>query len=114
MCLSARGLVAEMPLASLSSAVFLCRLLAFFAWLRGQLGQQERQLDVLEGSENGYQVKCLKDVADMLIAPASRLGVTEAKDVLAQHQQFTGGWPGDGGGHVQQCGLACAGRAHEG
>src|SRR5205823_7591270 len=32
---------------------------------------------------------------------------------LAQHQQLTGGWPIDRRNHVQQCGLAGPGWAHQ-
>src|SRR6185369_17534276 len=82
--------------------------------LSGELGEQKRQFDILEGGQHGYQVESLEDVADVLVAPARRLSVAEAKDVLAQYQQLATGWPVDGSNHVQQRGLARARRPHEG
>src|ERR1022692_1259826 len=58
------------------------------ALLRGQFGQQQRQFHVLKGGEHGNQIKGLKDVADLLIAPAGNLRVAKAENILPLHQQF--------------------------
>ena len=49
----------------------------------------------------------------MLVAPARRLRIAEAENVLAQHQQFARGRPVDGRDHVQQRRLARARRPHQ-
>ena len=49
-----------------------------------------------------------------VVAPVGGLGIAEAKNVLAQHQQLAGGRAVDGGDHIQQRGLARTGRPHQG
>src|SRR3982074_248521 len=83
------------------------------ALLRIQLGQQQGQLHVFKGSQNRNQVKRLKHIPDVFVAPAGGLRVVEAEDVLSLYQQFTLGRPVDGRNHVQQGGLTRAGRTHE-
>ena len=61
-----------------------------FATLLGiELGEQQGEFHVFEGGEHGDQIESLENVSDMLIAPVGRLGVAEAEDILAQHEQIT-------------------------
>src|SRR5581483_381328 len=59
------------------------------------------------------QIEGLKDVADVLVAPACNLGVAEAEDILSLHQQFAGSGPINRGDHVEQRRLARSGRPHQ-
>ena len=79
-----------------------------------ELGQQQRQLDVLKRSEHGNQVVHLENESDMARAPLGELAAGHVRDLVA----------GDGNaafrGHVQaaeeieQRSLAGAAGAHEG
>src|SRR5919109_4664473 len=83
------------------------------ALLRVEPGQQQRELDILKRREHRNQIKCLKNVADMLIAPARRLRIIEAENIFTEHQQFASRRPVDGGDHIQQSRLSGAGWPHK-
>jgi hypothetical protein len=79
-----------------------------------QVGQQERQLDVLEGRQDGDEVVELEDEPDVVGAPAGRLGVGHPADVLAADLDVARGGRIQAGDEVQQRRLARAGRSHQG
>src|SRR5919205_408567 len=58
-----------------------------------EVGQQERQLDVLEGGQDGDQVVELEDEADVVGPPSGRLGVGHPADILAVDLDLAAGRP---------------------
>src|SRR5439155_7462585 len=64
-----------------------CRMLQ--ALLLLQVRQLQRQLDVLDGIQDGNQVERLKDEADVLVAPPGDPSVRQRAQILAQHQNLT-------------------------
>src|SRR5579871_842980 len=83
------------------------------ALLRGEFGQQQRQLDVFESRKHRNQVERLKDVADVLIPPARDLPVVETENILSLHQEFARRWTVDRRDHIQQRCLPGARRSHQ-
>src|SRR5690348_652272 len=81
--------------------------------LRGELGQEQRQFDVLKGRQHRNEIERLKYIPDVLVAPLRRLRVAELENVLPKHQQLSRSWAVDGRDHVQQRRLAGARRSHE-
>ena len=83
------------------------------ALLLGELGEEQRELDVLEGVEDGDEVVELEDEADVPRAPRGQGGLVEARDLPAVNDDAAARRPIDAGDEVQQCGLARARRPHE-
>src|SRR5579872_4531627 len=104
--LTARELLRQMVHALLKANQFQCGHYVLAALLCVQLGEQQRQLYILEGGEHWNQIERLKHVPDVLVSPARRLRIVEAENVLAQDKQFARRRPVDGGNHVQQRRLA--------
>ncbi|CAE7229328.1 bsn, partial [Symbiodinium necroappetens] len=75
---------------------------------------EQGELDVLVGSEDGDEVVELEDVADVFGAPVRELGAGEPGDVLALDDERARGGRVDAGDEVEEGGLAGAGGAHEG
>jgi hypothetical protein len=84
------------------------------ALLRVELGQQQRQLDILRGRQHRHQVVELEDEADIGRAPARQLTLAQALDVLAGELDLAGAGRVDAAEQVQQRRLARAGRTHDG
>src|SRR5262245_31252653 len=78
-----------------------------------QIGQLQRQFDVLESGHHRDQVEGLKDESDMLISPMRHLAVAQAAQVLPEHENLAVGGAVHRGDQVQQRGFARAGRPHQ-
>src|SRR5581483_6898385 len=111
--LSTRELLRKMIDPLLESDQLQCRHNVVPPLLLIQLGQQQRQFDVLEGRQHRNQIECLENVSDVFVPPACRLRIAKTKDVLAEHPQFSRRWPVDRRNHVQQRCFSRPGRAHQ-
>src|SRR5579863_8759705 len=78
-----------------------------------QLGEQQREFDILKRGEYRNQVKGLKNVSDVHVAPVGGLRIAEAEHVLTQHQQFSRSGPVDCRNHIQQRRLTGTRRPHQ-
>src|SRR5271168_4052954 len=76
-------------------------------------GQQQRQLHVLKRGQHRDQVECLKNVADVFVAPVCRLRIVKLENILILNQQLPGSRPVNGRDHVQQRSLAGPRRSHQ-
>src|ERR1700730_5118828 len=79
----------------------------------GKLSQQQRQLDVFEGSQHRNEVECLKDVTDVAIAPTRQLALAQLRQVGSQHIYFAFRAAVDSRKQIQQSRLARAAGSHE-
>src|SRR5258708_13650920 len=84
------------------------------ALLRIQLGQQQRQFEVLEGREDRDQIERLKHVADVFVAPPRNLRVVKAENILPLNQQLAVRRTVDGCDHIQQRRLSRPRWSHQG
>src|ERR1700684_30713 len=78
-----------------------------------ELGEQQRQLDVLKRSENGDQVVHLKYEAHVARAPFGELAAGHMSDFIAGHGDAAVGGYVQSAEQIEQGGLARAARAHE-
>jgi len=79
-----------------------------------QVGQEQRQLDVLEGRQHRDEVVELEDEADVVGPPAGDPRVGEHPQVLIVDDHAAPGGPVEPGDQVEQGGLARARGAHQG
>src|SRR5512139_309479 len=79
----------------------------------GEVGQNERQLYVLEGGEDRDQIIELEDEPDMRGAPGGELRFGQTGDVDVPHGDRAGVGPVQTRNEIQQGALAGARRAHE-
>src|SRR5258706_15623436 len=79
----------------------------------GELGQQQRQLDVFEGSQHRNEIECLKDVADVTVAPTRQLALAQFRQVGSQYIYFAFRAAVDSREQIQQSRLARTAGAHE-
>jgi hypothetical protein len=82
------------------------------ALLLAELGQQQRQLDVLRRRQHRHQVVELKHEADAGRAPAGEFVLAQPVDALAGHVHLADVRPIDAAEQVEQRRLARAGRPH--
>jgi len=71
-----------------------------------QVGQHERQLDVLERRQDGDQVVELEDEADMRGAPGRQIDLGKRRDLDPTHGDDAGVGPIQAGDEVEQGALA--------
>src|SRR5690606_5029730 len=79
----------------------------------GQVGQQQRQLDVALRAEHRHQVVELEHVADVLAAPVRQAAAAHGVDALAVDGDLAAAGRVQAADQVQQGGLAGARRAHQ-
>jgi hypothetical protein len=89
------------------------RACAFAAFAARQLGEQQRQLDVLQGREHGHQVVGLKDETDVPSSPLSARAFGRGGDVGARDAEVARGRAIEAGDQVQERALAGTGGTHE-
>src|SRR5574337_366538 len=90
-----------------------CRLHVPAALRLRQAGEEQRQLDVLEGGEHGDEVVHLKHESHMARAPGRQLPGRHSGDLVAAHGDDAGRGQIQPAQEVQQRGLAGPAGAHE-
>src|ERR1043166_8459011 len=79
-----------------------------------EMGQEQRQLHVLESRQNRDEIEGLEDKPHVLIPPIGQVRFTEPGEIDILHLAGAAGRPINACDDVKQRGFARAGRSHEG
>src|SRR6185436_9449759 len=81
---------------------------------REAFSEQERELDVFGGGENGHQAELLEHEPDLVETHIGKLARGQPAQIAAVDLDNTGGWGIDPPDEVEQRRLAAPGRAGDG